>query len=113
MKQYITLSVIALFVACGTMFITQTCSAAGPGYSPYAVYPYYNGYVPNNYYGYGMQMYVNPAIGAQAPHHPVTPMQARTGYTRNEIRSMPMVSRPSRPGHFIGNTVRRRAGVGY
>lgn len=27
--------------------------------------------------------------------------------TRAEIRAMPMVSRPNRPGHFIGNTVRR------
>jgi len=29
--------------------------------------------------------------------------------TRAEIRAMPMVSRPNRPGHFIGNTVRRFA----
>jgi hypothetical protein len=27
--------------------------------------------------------------------------------SRAEIRAMPMVSRPNRPGHFIGNTVRR------
>ena len=29
--------------------------------------------------------------------------------TRAEIRSMPMVARPNRPGHFFGNTVRRFA----
>jgi hypothetical protein len=27
--------------------------------------------------------------------------------TRREIRSMPILERPSRPGHFYGNTVRR------
>ncbi len=27
--------------------------------------------------------------------------------SRAEIRSMPMVARPNRPGHFFGNTVRR------
>jgi len=28
------------------------------------------------------------------------------GYSRQQIRSMPMVARPDRPGHFFGNTVR-------
>jgi hypothetical protein len=28
--------------------------------------------------------------------------------SRSEIRSMPITHRPSRPGHFYGNTVRRR-----
>jgi len=28
--------------------------------------------------------------------------------SRAEIRSMPITQRPSRPGHFYGNTVRRR-----
>lgn len=32
---------------------------------------------------------------------------ASRALTRAEIRAMPMVSRPNRPGHFIGNTVRR------
>ncbi len=27
--------------------------------------------------------------------------------SRREIRSMPIVQRPSRPGHFYGNAVRR------
>lgn len=27
---------------------------------------------------------------------------------RAQIRSMPVVERPSRPGHFVGNAVRRR-----
>ncbi|HEX3725246.1 MAG TPA: hypothetical protein VHV08_03345, partial [Pirellulales bacterium] len=27
--------------------------------------------------------------------------------TRKEIRQMPILERPSRPGHFYGNTVRR------
>ena len=27
--------------------------------------------------------------------------------TRQNIKSMPIVARPSRPGHFYGNTVRR------
>ena len=29
--------------------------------------------------------------------------------TRKEIREMPILERPSRPGHFYGNTVRRNA----
>ncbi|MGE0607220.1 MAG: hypothetical protein AB7O62_09020 [Pirellulales bacterium] len=40
-----------------------------------------------------------------------TPALARaTNMTRAEIRSMPIEARPSRPGHFYGNTVRRRHG---
>ncbi len=35
---------------------------------------------------------------------------AATTMTRAEIRAMPIHNRPSRPGHFYGNTVRRRAG---
>ncbi len=35
--------------------------------------------------------------------------QAATTLTRTEIRAMPIHNRPSRPGHFYGNTVRRRA----
>lgn len=31
----------------------------------------------------------------------------RTTLTRTEIRAMPIQERPSRPGHFYGNTVRR------
>ena len=30
-----------------------------------------------------------------------------TNLTRSEIRSMPIEARPSRPGHFYGNAVRR------
>ena len=53
--------------------------------------------------------------GYAAPAHPYhyTPTQKRTGYTREEIRAMPLLSRPNRPGHFIGNSIRRRAGVAY
>ena len=32
---------------------------------------------------------------------------SRTNLSRAQIRAMPMVARPNRPGHFIGNTVRR------
>lgn len=45
--------------------------------------------------------------------HIPSPTQKRTGYTRSEIRSMPLINRPNRPGHFVGNTIRRRAGVAY
>jgi hypothetical protein len=37
-------------------------------------------------------------------------VSARTNLTRREIRQMPIMERPSRPGHFYGNTVRRNAG---
>jgi hypothetical protein len=30
--------------------------------------------------------------------------------TRREIKQLPMVERPSRPGHFYGNAVRRNNG---
>lgn len=101
MKQFITSAVVALFVMCGTMFISQTCFAAAPQgvpqvnlstpYGPAAQTPVYN-------YNYNYPTYGAPT---------------RTGYTRGEIRSMPITARPNRFGHFIGNTVRRRAGVGY
>jgi len=34
---------------------------------------------------------------------------SRTNLTRAQIRAMPMVARPNRLGHFVGNTVRRLA----
>ena len=34
--------------------------------------------------------------------------QARTADERAAIRQMPITARPNRPGHFYGNTVRRR-----
>ncbi|HTU23845.1 MAG TPA: hypothetical protein VMF30_00520 [Pirellulales bacterium] len=36
-----------------------------------------------------------------------TPAEAATNMDRATIRSMPITTRPSRPGHFYGNTVRR------
>lgn len=36
-----------------------------------------------------------------------------TAISRNEIRSMPITERPNRPGHFYGNTVRRRVDRGH
>lgn len=104
MKQFITRAFISLFVLSGVLFIAQTCFADVPVY--YANQPVYRS-------AYVYPAYVYPAYGTQVQIHPVTPTQMRTGYTRKEIRSMPMIARPSRPGHFIGNTVRRRAGVGY
>jgi hypothetical protein len=32
---------------------------------------------------------------------------ASTYLTRQQIRQMPLLERPNRPGHFYGNTVRR------
>lgn len=31
------------------------------------------------------------------------------GMSRQEIRSLPVFARPDRPGHFVGNAVRRRS----
>ena len=39
------------------------------------------------------------------------PNVAKYGMTRGEIKSLPILERPSRRGHFYGNAVRRRAGV--
>ncbi|MCR5163568.1 MAG: hypothetical protein K6C40_06080 [Thermoguttaceae bacterium] len=36
--------------------------------------------------------------------------QNQRALTRKEIRSMDILDRPNRPGHFYGNTVRRRHG---
>lgn len=33
---------------------------------------------------------------------------AAMNMSRRDIRQMPVVERPSRPGHFYGNTVRRQ-----
>ena len=107
MKQFILRAVVALFVLCGILTVSQTSFAAASDNSYYASQPVRDVQMTQR------MAYVNPPVGVQVPTHPVTPTQMRTGYTRQEIRSMPMVSRPSRPGHFIGNTVRRRAGVGY
>ena len=37
---------------------------------------------------------------------PVYSNRTYHGYSREQIRNMPMVARPDRPGHFFGNTVR-------
>lgn len=40
------------------------------------------------------------------------PTEARadsTRLTRAQIRALPLMQRPNRPGHFIGNTIRNRA----
>ncbi len=37
-------------------------------------------------------------------------VEAATNLSRAEIRAMPIEKRPSRPGHFYGNAVRRRTG---
>ena len=45
------------------------------------------------------------AMGAGAGvRTPVAPVYS--GTARQEIRQMPLLERPNRPGHFIGNTIR-------
>ena len=46
---------------------------------------------------------------AQAPQTQQNPYADHV-LTRQEIRSMDILDRPNRPGHFYGNTVRRRHG---
>jgi hypothetical protein len=38
---------------------------------------------------------------------PSTLLAKQAMVSRQEIRQMPILERPSRPGHFYGNTVRR------
>jgi hypothetical protein len=38
---------------------------------------------------------------------PSTLLARQTVLARQEIRELPILERPSRPGHFYGNTVRR------
>lgn len=42
------------------------------------------------------------------PATPVSADSAARAMTRQQIRSMPILERPNRFGHFYGNTVRRR-----
>lgn len=42
------------------------------------------------------------------PATPVSADSAARALTREQIRSMPILERPNRIGHFYGNTVRRR-----
>ncbi len=44
-------------------------------------------------------------LGLVAP----APAREAATVTRKDIRSMPILERPSRPGHFYGNSVRRNA----
>lgn len=39
---------------------------------------------------------------------PISIRAASTNLSRAEIRAIPIDARPNRPGHFYGNTVRRR-----
>lgn len=52
-----------------------------------------------------------PPMPPQAQNAPVArKTQNPRALTRKEIRSMDILDRPNRPGHFYGNTVRRRHG---
>ncbi len=52
-----------------------------------------------------------PPMPPQAQNVPtVQRTQNPRALTRKEIRSMDILDRPNRPGHFYGNTVRRRHG---
>lgn len=44
---------------------------------------------------------LGPSVGADAA--------GPTIFTRQQIRSLPVTERPDRPGHFVGNAVRRRS----
>ena len=47
------------------------------------------------------------AAGVPTTQAPSANVLSLTGATRREaIRSMPLLERPNRPGHFYGNTVR-------
>jgi hypothetical protein len=48
-----------------------------------------------------------PTLAPADESAPLTPTPASTTLSRQEIRQMPITQRPSRPGHFYGNTVRR------
>jgi hypothetical protein len=37
---------------------------------------------------------------------------ANVNASRGQVKSMPLMQRPNRPGHFVGNTVRRFGGRG-
>jgi hypothetical protein len=41
---------------------------------------------------------------------PTQAIAAKATLSRQEIKAMPILQRPSRPGHFYGNTVRRHNG---
>lgn len=43
------------------------------------------------------------------PFAALSTASAATNLSRREIRQMPILERPSRPGHFYGNSVRRSA----
>ena len=51
--------------------------------------------------------YVILAIVAAASCAVPSSASAAAEMTRRDIRSVPIVERPSRPGHFYGNAVRR------
>jgi hypothetical protein len=57
--------------------------------------------------------YLSLALLAGASLMIASPGMAReTSLSRKEIRAMPILQRPSRPGHFYGNTVRRNHSTG-
>lgn len=47
-------------------------------------------------------------VTAVAPDGPTAGRFVAQAMSRAEIRSMPLLERPDRPGHFYGNAVRRR-----
>ena len=56
----------------------------------------------------------NTPVASKAPETQQAPkvqkQQPARALTRREIRSMDILDRPNRPGHFYGNAVRRRHG---
>lgn len=48
-------------------------------------------------------------VATVAPARPTATRDVAQGMSRAQIRSMPLLERPDRPGHFYGNAVRRRS----
>ena len=116
MKRFIFSAFVTLVIFNGVLF-SSLCSAAYPG-----SWGYYNRPVRN-----AQTRQATPATSAQpvqnvqtnqekpansANHNypprwrPMTLTEMQTGYTIEQILSMPITERPDRPGHFIGNTIR-------
>lgn len=111
MKRFIFSAFVTLFILNGFLS-SSLCSAAYPG-----SWGYYNRPVRNAQTRQATQpvqnVQTNQTTPANAANHnfpprwrPMTPTEMQTGYTIEQILSMPITERPDRPGHFIGNAIR-------
>ena len=108
MKRFLISAIVTLFVLNGVIFSTQSCFA-DPGKQINNNQSVQTAKANQEKSKNDVSDYKTQPTSkrkAQTRWRPMTFTEMQTGYTLEQIHSMPILERPDRPGHFIGNTLR-------